>query len=123
MSDMNTTAFTGRLAQDPEARTTPSGIPVTDFVLANNVYRGSKEQTLYLRCACWNKTAEFAATLKKGDHISVTAQLADDNYTPEGQDKPTRGRVRLEVKELNVLHRKNKPGDETAEAAPVTAQA
>jgi single-strand DNA-binding protein len=117
MSDVNFATVSGRLTRKPELRKTPSGVAVTDITIANNVFsKGNKEQTTYFRCTVWNKSAEFAAGLDKGDHVMIQSQMVDDNYTPKNAEKPTSGRLKLDKCKLTLLHRKNSTGEEVAQA-------
>jgi len=120
MNDANQVTITGRLARKPEIRTTPSGTPVTDITVANHRWmKAGGERTTFVRCALWNKQAEYAANkLDIGDQVLVNGQLVDDNYTPQGQDKPTRGRLKLDNCRIQVIAKVNK-----TDAQPETTSA
>ena len=76
---INSVVLTGRLTRDPELRYTPNSNPVTRFTIAVD-RRGKgpngEKQTDFIRCSCWNKTAELAANyLHKGSLIGVEGSL------------------------------------------------
>ena len=110
MNDANQVTITGRLARKPEVRTTPSGTPVADIVVANHRWmKASGEKTTFVRCALWNKQAEYAGNkLDVGDQVLINGQLVDDNYTPKGEEKPTRGRLKLDNCRIQVIAKANK---------------
>ena len=108
MSDVNHVSLSGRLTRKPDMRETPSGIPVTNFILANNQYRSGQQKTTFVRCAIWSKGAEYASKLDKGDHIFVEGQLEDDNFLQDkdNPDSMTKGRLKLGNAKITLLHRK-----------------
>lgn len=105
-SNVNEVILTGRLTQNPESRTTPSGIHVCDFTIAINRYSsGNKQYTTYPRCTAWNKTAEFLSSengVKVGDLVLVRGRLADDNFEVTKGDPTTMTRGRLKVDQCSV---------------------
>src|SRR5574340_287452 len=65
----------GRLGRNAEMRYTPSGQAVTNFNLAVNYWTKEKgQQTLWIRCAAWGKTAENLTRLTKGSGILIDAR-------------------------------------------------
>ncbi|WP_275308532.1 single-stranded DNA-binding protein [Streptomyces yunnanensis] len=86
-----TITATGNLAADPELRCTPNGTPVATFTLACNDNRkndrGEWEQvgTTWLRCTIWQQRAELTAEqLTKGDTVTITGRLKQDDYEKDG---------------------------------------
>ncbi|MDP3331175.1 MAG: single-stranded DNA-binding protein, partial [Methylococcaceae bacterium] len=69
----NVFSFTGTVGADAEVRYSPSGQPVLNVRVANNVGFGDKQQTLWIRVAVWGKRAEgqLANYLKKGQQVFV----------------------------------------------------
>ena len=59
---MNKVVLVGRLARDPELRTTQSGTNVVSFTVACDrrfARQGEERQADFINCVAWNKTAEF----------------------------------------------------------------
>jgi single-strand DNA-binding protein len=81
---MNAINLMGRLTQDPELKYTQSGKAVANFTLAvQRLY--DKDKADFIRCTCWEKTADFAANyLSKGQRVAVQGRLQID--TGEGDD-------------------------------------
>ena len=56
---INKVILMGRLTKDPELRYTNNKTPVCSFTIAVNNGYGEKQQTDFVNCLAWNKTAEF----------------------------------------------------------------
>lgn len=98
--NLNKVILVGRLTQDPEERSLPSGRTVTNFSMATNrVYNdkdGNKqEETEYHDIVYFGKTAEVAAQyLSKGKMCLVEGRL----QTRSWEDKDTgKKRYRTEI--------------------------
>jgi len=71
----------GRLARDPEIRTTQSGIPVCNFTVAcdrrSRAADGSwQNQADFIPCVAWRQQAEFINRyFSKGDRILVSGSI------------------------------------------------
>jgi single-strand DNA-binding protein len=100
MSTSATLIFRGRLGNDPQLRTTPSGEPVANFNLAIDQGFGERKTTVWVRIAVWGKQAEACTQyLSKGDmacvhseNFRVSTWKAQDG-TPQGQLEVTARRV------------------------------
>lgn len=83
---LNIVALQGRLAADPEQRTTQNGTTVTNFTLA--VDRFSKDgnrQTDWIDCVAWRNTAEFISKyFSKGKMIALDGTLQTRSYEKDG---------------------------------------
>ena len=81
---LNVVALQGRLAADPEQRTTQTGTPVTSFSLAvqRNVKGGDGEySTDWIDCVAWKGTAEFICKyFQKGQLMAVNGTLQTRSY-------------------------------------------
>lgn len=81
---LNIVALQGRLAADPEQRTTQNGTPVTSFSLAvqRNVKGGDGEYgTDWIDCVAWKGTAEFICKyFQKGQLMVVNGTLQTRSY-------------------------------------------
>ena len=82
---INKVILMGRLTKDPELRHTNSGTPVTSFSIAINNGYGEKQQTDFVNCVAWNKTAEFVTkNFTKGKMIIVIGRISTRSW--ETQD-------------------------------------
>ncbi len=84
--NLNKVFLIGRLTQDPEARTTPSGQNVTTIRLATNrVWNdtsGRKEATEYHTVIAWGKLGDIASNyLKKGGLVMIEGRLQTRSWT------------------------------------------
>lgn len=79
--NFNKVILGGRLTADPELKVTPSGIPVTNFVLAVN-RPGRDAGADFFRVNAWRKTAEFITTyFRHGSTICVTGRIHERTWT------------------------------------------
>ena len=81
---MNKVILIGRLARDPEMRTTSSGISMTRFTLAVsrpfNTQDG-QQQTDFISCLTWRRQAENVAKYcTKGSQVAVEGRIQTRNY-------------------------------------------
>lgn len=69
---INKVILMGRLTKDPELRYTNNKTPVCSFTIAVNNGYGEKQQTDFINCLAWNKTAEFVTKyFAKGKMIII----------------------------------------------------
>lgn len=94
---LNRVILMGRLAADPELKTTQSGISVTSFRIAverSYAKAGEERQTDFINIVCWRNTAEFVCKyFPKGSLIALEGQLQTRSY----QDKDGTTRYMVEV--------------------------
>lgn len=86
---MNKVILIGRLARDPEMRTTGGGISVTRFTVAVsrpfNPQNGGQPQTDFIGCIAWRRQAENVAKYcSKGSQVAVEGRIQTGSY--DGQD-------------------------------------
>lgn len=85
---LNIVALQGRLAADPEQRTTQNGTAVTSFSLAvqRNVKGSDGEySTDWIDCVAWKGTAEFICKyFQKGQLMAVNGTLQTRSYEKDG---------------------------------------
>ena len=85
---LNIVALQGRLAADPEQRTTQNGTAVTSFSLAvqRNVKGSDGEySTDWIDCVAWKGTAEFICKyFQKGQLMAVNGALQTRSYEKDG---------------------------------------
>lgn len=85
---MNKVILIGRLARDPEMRTTASGTPVTRFTVAVSrpfSGNGGERGTDFIGCIAWRRQAEnIAKYCTKGSQVAVEGRIQTGSY--DGQD-------------------------------------
>jgi single-strand DNA-binding protein len=97
---LNNATLTGFLGSDAETRTTKSNATFTVFLLATKNSWKDREtgewtsHTEWHRAVVFNRLKEFAATLKKGDHVQIQGQLRTREY-----DKPADGKKKAPIKQ------------------------
>ncbi|MBR1748979.1 MAG: single-stranded DNA-binding protein [Bacilli bacterium] len=85
---MNRVILIGRLARDPEMRTTPSGVSMTRFTIAvsrplsqANREAGNQAQTDFISCIAWRRQAEnIAKYCSKGSQVAVEGRIQTGQY-------------------------------------------
>lgn len=115
----------GRLVNDPELRTTASGVSVTSFRIAverNYQKQGEERQTDFLDIVCWKGTADFVCRyFRKGSMIAVQGSIQTRSY----EDKQGNKRTAVEVVADNVSFcgsKAEQAGSESASPPVVAAQ-
>ena len=97
---LNTATLTGFLGNDAETRTTKSNSTFTVFSLATKNSWKDREtgewtsHTEWHRAVVFGRLKEFAATLKKGDHVQIQGQLRTREY-----DKPADSTKKASIKQ------------------------
>ena len=89
---MNRVILIGRLARDPEMRTTSSGVSMTRFTVAvsrpyssSNMQNATQPQTDFINCMAWRRQAEnIAKYCTKGSQVAVEGRIQTGSY--DGQD-------------------------------------
>ena len=93
---LNSCNFQGRLAADPELRTTQSGISVTSFRMAVDRSKADEDgnrQVDWLSFTAWRNTAEFICKyFSKGSQMVVESHCQTRKY----QDKNGEDRIATE---------------------------
>lgn len=114
---LNVVAIMGRLAADPQLKTTTSGKSVASFRIANDTgYKNAdgSSQTNWLDVVAWGKTSEFVCKyFPKGSLIAIDGRLQSRSY----QDKNGQNRTVVEI----VAQNANFAGSK--ESAPVGGSA
>lgn len=83
--DLNHCTFIGRLGQDPEQRTTTSGLTVTSFSIACNWRTKNAEGAEWVRCNAWDKLGDICAQyLHKGSQVFISGPMRTRKWT-DGQ--------------------------------------
>lgn len=90
----NLVVLTGRLTADPELKTTPNGVSVTTFSIANDIGYGENKKTAFIPIVAWRGTAEFITkNFAKGNLIGIQGAIQTRKYT----DKDGNNRTLFEV--------------------------
>ena len=99
---LNLFAMTGRITADLELKTTPNGVPVTTFSIANqrNFKNADNErETDFYNVVAWRGTAEHICKhFKKGSLITIDGHLQTRKY----QDKNGNTRTAFELVAVNA---------------------
>lgn len=88
--NINKVVLGGRLTADVELKQTQNGISVSSFTIAVNrrYTQGNQQQTDFINCVAWRKTAEFISKyFKKGSSICVTGEIQVREWTDNNNQK------------------------------------
>lgn len=119
---INTVLLTGRMVQDPELKTTQSGVSVCSFSVAVERPRRTGEERLvdFFDCVSWRGCAEFVSKyFKKGDPIGIDGRLQVRPWTD--RDGNNRKSVEILVKETHFLSGKRSEDSTPAVTAATNA--
>lgn len=117
---MNKIILIGNLTNDPETRTTQSGVSVCSFSIAVNrrfSQAGGERQTDFFRINAWRQLGDNCQRfLAKGRKVAVVGELQPRTY----EDKNGVTRISLEVTadEVEFLTPKNAEGGAPYSSAP-----
>ncbi len=120
--DLNKVMIIGRLTQDPQARTTPQGIAVTNFSVATNrVWKNQQgeqqDSTEYHNVVAWRRLAEICAQyLLKGRQVYVEGHLQTRSW--DGQDGHKRYRTEIVADNMIMLGSGSGSGQAPAQNRP-----
>jgi len=93
----NRVILMGRLTQNPELRTTQSGVTMCRFGIAverNFARQGEERQTDFFDITCWRQQADFVCKyFTKGRMIHVEGRIQNDNYTDKNGNKVYRNSI------------------------------
>ncbi len=108
----------GNLTRDPEVRITAGGRKVVGLgVAVNERYKKGEEwleKTMFLDWDAWDRTAERAELLKKGDRVSIAGPMRMDMWDDKNSGEK-RSKAKFTAYELEQLVRAPKAeGGETA---------
>ena len=88
--NLNKVILGGRLTDNPELKTTPSGISVCSFTIAvNRKFAKDGEQTTdFINVVAWRQTAEFISKyFSKGASICIVGSIQTRSYTTNDGSK------------------------------------
>lgn len=85
MASFNSVTLVGRLARDPESKTTQSGKEVATFSIAVDKY-GKDAGASFFSIQAWDKVALYVKTyLSKGSQVLVSGTLEQQVWEKDGQ--------------------------------------
>ena len=117
---MNKVILTGNLANDPESRTTASGVAQCSFRLAVQrrfANASGVREADFLPVVCWRNTAEYASKyLIKGRRVAIEGSIQTRSY--DAQDGTKRYVTEIIAENLEILER-----SEAKSAAPADSAA
>ena len=86
----NLVVLSGRLTADVELKTTPSGVPVCTFTIANDTGFGENKTTHFINIVAWRQRAEMVAKhFNKGSLIGIEGAIQTRKYTDKDGNKRT----------------------------------
>lgn len=104
----NSVKLTGFVGADAERRTTKSQHELTILSLATTASWKDKNGEGYIRrtdwhkLVAWGKLARYAATLKKGAHVSVVGELRYSVFVPKADKKGKNNDQKIRVAEIRI---------------------
>lgn len=110
----NTIIISGRITHSLELKTTPNGIPVISFSIANESGYGEEKHTNFINVVAWRKTAELISKyFSKGSMIGIAGSLQARQY----KDRQGNNRTAFEVVASGVQFMESKKAAEESTAA------
>ena len=86
--NLNKVIMGGRLTNEPELKTTQSGLSVVSFSIAVNrkVKQGEEQKPDFFNVTAWRQTADFVSRyFHKGSSICIVGQLQNSSWEKDGQ--------------------------------------
>lgn len=97
---MNKVIMMGRMVNDAELKTTPSGVTACNFRIAvdrNFQKKGEDRKSDFFNCAAWRGTAEFISKwFPKGRMILVEGEMQTRQYTDKNGNPSTWYEIQVE---------------------------
>ena len=125
MASYSKTVIVGNLTRDVEVQYLPSGQAVATVTVASSEKYKNKageqvEDTLFLDCKLWGKTAELAGQyLAKGRPVLFDGRLKQENWEDK-QSGQKRSKIVLNVDTMQFLGSPGGAQDAPAERKPAT---
>lgn len=120
---MNTVVLSGRLASDPELRTSESGVNVVNFRLAvdREYVKGQEKKADFISIIAFRNTALFVDKyFKKGSNIALTGKLRTRSYEDKSGVTRNVTEVYADSVEFNGFREKEATGT-APQASPQSA--
>ena len=104
---INLVAFQGNLVRSPEFADTRGDTEIINFTIASSRKYKDKEDTTFVDCTAYGKTAEnIGKFFDKGDPIAIAGRLSQNNW--EDRDGNKRSKIYITV---DVFHFVGPTGD------------
>lgn len=117
---MQLIVVSGRLAQNPDMRYTPTGTPVTSFSIPVDIGFGDNKHTVWHRCSAWAKTGEVIAQYcKKGDWLECYGTVESRAYKNREGEMASSLEVRVDRVNFGPKGKNHDQEDGDAEKAHV----
>lgn len=100
MATTNIVVLSVRLGADPEMRYTNNGKQVATVDAALQLGFGDNKKTMWLRLEGWDKTAERLNQFAKGDTMTITGRLDEDQWDDKETGQP-RKRTKIAVTNID----------------------
>ncbi len=117
---MNKVILVGRLARDPELRTTQSGVSVCSFTVAcDRRYQkaGEERQADFISCIAWRQQADFICKFfTKGMRIALDGSIQTRSW--DDNDGNKRYATEVVVDHAEFAQSKNEGMSSSAQASP-----
>src|SRR3989338_6104099 len=123
--DLNKAMIIGNLTRDPEVRTTPGGLQVTNFSVATNLVwtdqSGQKQEKVeFHTIVAWRKLAEIIGQyLKKGSKVYIEGRLQTRNWDDKETGKKMY-RTEIIADNMIMLDKKGSSDYQSSQPAPAT---
>jgi single-strand DNA-binding protein len=122
---MNKVIITGFMANDPESRTTSSGIATCSFRVAVQrrfADKNGNRESDFLTVVCWRQTAEFVSKyLHKGRRVAVEGSIQTRSYEAnDGSKRYVTEIVADNIEALDKAETKSGNAADTVAAAQAT---
>lgn len=109
----NLVVLSGRLTSDVELKTTPNGVSVCSFAIANDYGYGENKKTSFINVVAWRNTAEIITKhFSKGSLIGIEGSIQTRKY----QDRDGNNRTAFEVVANNIQFLESKKSNENTNA-------
>lgn len=118
--NLNKVIIGGRLSQEPELKTTQSGLSVVSFGVAVNrkVKQGEGQKADFFNVTAWRQTAEHISRyFHKGSSICIVGSLQNSSWTNQKGEK----QYRTDIVAEEVLFVDSRGENDNAQATPYTA--
>lgn len=114
---MNKVTLIGRATKDVELLEYGKGKEKNVYAKVTVACRLSKEQTDFIYCTLWGKTAEIAADyVKKGDMVALSGRLASSSY--EDKDGNKVFRTDVSINEIELIGGKREADEDEEDETP-----
>ena len=115
----------GRLCEDPELKSTQSGVSVCQFNVAVNRKEkpkdGEQPKADFFTVVAWRQQAEFVTRyFRKGSSISVTGALQNRSWTTQNGEK--RYKTEIVAQEIDFVDSKNESQSQFGQPNPYEQQ-